>query len=150
MPLFLDTGVLGLVTHPKGSGDATACLKWMRDCIAAGSIVCVPEIADYELRRELIRIKSAGLAKLDALPQPPAIQYVPLTTPVMKQAAAFWAQLRQAGKPTAPHHALDGDVILAAQAHGFGGAVIVITTNVADLGRLTDAREWTNVPAGKY
>ena len=152
MSLFLDTGVLGLVTHPTGGTDASACFAWMRNCIDAGSTVCIPEICDYELQRELTRCrKAAGLAKLDALAEAPAIRYVPLTTAVMRQAAVFWAQIRNAGKPTAPHHALDGDVILAAQAQEFGGGtVIVITTNVEHLALLTDARKWSDVPVGKY
>lgn len=155
MPLFLDTGVLGLVTHPAGGADASACLKWMRDCIEAGSIVCIAEIVDYELRRELIRRKSGALAKLDALPQPPSIQYLPLTTPVMRDAAQLWALMRNRGTPTAPHHALDGDVILAAQVTGFasasGGAAIVATTDVGDLTRLQlTAKRWEDVPVGRY
>ena len=40
------------------------------------------------------------------------LEYLPLTTDVMLQAAAFWAQARQTGTPTAPDPALDGDVIL--------------------------------------
>lgn len=123
-------------------------------CVDAGSIVCVPEVADYELRREYLRRRNAkSLDRLNSLSQDVAT-YVPLTTPVMREAAHLWAQMRNQGTPTAPHHALDGDVILAAQAQGFltstGGPVIVVTTDVGDLSRLADARRWQDVPIGKY
>jgi hypothetical protein len=71
-------------------------------------------VADYELRRELIRNNSGkALARLDDLGQ--ALGYVALSTPMMRRAAQFWADARNAGLPTAADPALDGDVILAAQ-----------------------------------
>ena len=68
--------------------------------------------------------------------------YVPLTTTAMLQAAAFWAQARQQGQPTAPDPALDADVILAAQAVILarqGDPVIIATTNVGHLSRYAPA-----------
>ncbi len=51
--------------------------------------VVVPEIADYEVRRELLRAnKVKGVAQLDALAR--LIKYLPLTTSAMRQAAVFW------------------------------------------------------------
>jgi predicted nucleic acid-binding protein len=153
MALFLDTGVLGYVTHPRAEV-AAPCHQWLMECVAAGSMICVPEIADYELRRSLIRISSQNsINKLNSLSQDVA-QYVPLTTDIMREAARFWAQMRQQQMPMAPPDALDGDVILAAQALGFaasaGQTVIVVTTNVGDLSRLTDARRWEDIPVGRY
>jgi len=153
MPLFLDTGVLGLVTHPQAGVDARNCHAWLTGCITAGSVVCVPEVADYELRREYLRRSNTkSLGRLNDLSNAVAT-YVPLTTPAMRRAAHLWAQMRNQGTPTAPHHALDGDVILVAQAQGFlsaAGTVIVVTTDVGDLSRLADARRWQDVPIGKY
>ena len=74
----------------------------------------IPEIADYEIRREILRAeKIEGLRRLDALVE--ALEYIPLTTAMMRQAAAFWAETRKQGRPTADDKALDGDVILAAK-----------------------------------
>jgi hypothetical protein len=55
--------------------------------------VIVPEIADYEVRRELLRAKKErGLARLDALAS--RLKYLPITTAAMRQAAVFWAEAR--------------------------------------------------------
>jgi hypothetical protein len=47
------------------------------------------------------------------------------------------------GTPTAPPEALDGDVILAAQAERAGA--IVATENVAHLARFVIARHWRDI-----
>jgi hypothetical protein len=61
-------------------------------------------------------------------------------TAAMRQAAVFWAQARQQGQPTADDRALDGDVILAAQAITLGVTdVVIATTNVGHLSRLAPA-----------
>jgi predicted nucleic acid-binding protein len=94
--------------------------------VAAGRRVVVPEIADYELRRELIRLNSQkALVNLDLLAQ--QLEYLPLDTPTLRRAAELWAQARQRGQQTAADPALDCDVILAAQALSLGGNVIVAT-----------------------
>lgn len=105
-----------------------------------GRRVIVPEITDYEVRRELLRIGSTkGIAKLDSLAL--TIEYLPLTTSVMRLAADLWAQMRQAGRPTAGDRAIDADVNLAAQAIGLSIADIVIaTTNVGHLSRFVPAK----------
>lgn len=107
----------------------------------------LPEIADYEVRRELLRAdKINGLKRLDALKN--FIDYVPLTTQTMLKAAEFWATVRKQGKPTADNKALDGDVILAAQAvllTNMGHEVTIATTNVSHISRLATAKEWKNI-----
>ncbi len=104
----------------------------------------LPEIADYEVRRELLRAgKVAGIRRLDQLKT--TITYRPITTEVMLKAAEFWAEARRRGRPTADPKALDGDVILAAQAvlvADEGNEVIIATTNVGHLSQFVDAREW--------
>ena len=55
--VLLDTGPLGLVTNPKRSPQSVACAQWLQAFVAHGIRVIVPEIADYEVRRELPRAK---------------------------------------------------------------------------------------------
>ncbi len=133
--VLLDAGPLGLVTGPRRRADANACREWLEDLLAAGVEVRVPDITDYEVRRELLRAgRLTGVQYIDALRT--RIGYLPLTTETLFVAAAFWAQLRQQGRPTAPDLALDGDVILAAQAAlliGAGHTVVIATTNVPPL-----------------
>jgi hypothetical protein len=73
------------------------------------------ELADYEVRRELLRAgKDQGLGRLDALKG--MLGYAPITTPVMLKAAAFWATARKMGRQSASDASLDADMILVAQA----------------------------------
>jgi predicted nucleic acid-binding protein len=145
--ILLDTGPLGLVTHPKGSNESDECNRWLRAQITKGTRVLVPGISDYELRREMIQIGSArGVDKLDALKN--TIGFAPINTDVMNQAAEFWARARKMGKPTAADKALDGDMILSAHAAVIasqGHQVIIATTNVKHLELFTDARLWRDI-----
>ncbi len=87
-----------------------------------------------------------GIRRLDALKN--YIDYIPLTTQAMLKAAEFWAQIRKQGKPTADNKALDGDVILAAQASliaAIGYNVVIATTNVGHLLRLAHTQEWRDI-----
>ncbi|MDJ0581408.1 PIN domain-containing protein [Crocosphaera sp.] len=112
-----------------------------------GEEFSLPEIVDYELRRELLRAKkSQGLKRLDELKQ--IIAYLPLNTEVILLAAQFWANARNQGKPTANNQSLDGDVILAAQAKYEelkGYSVVIVTTNTKHLSFFVDARKWQEI-----
>jgi predicted nucleic acid-binding protein len=112
-----------------------------------GLEVILPEIVDYEVRRELLRArKTEGITRLNWLKD--TLQYAPLTTEVMLRAAELWALARQQGKPTAKDDSLDGDVILAAQALALAedpDDVVVATTNPAHLARFVPAREWSQI-----
>ena len=110
-----------------------------------GATVVVPEIADYEVRREPLRARrSAGIARLDALIA--QVEYLAITTSAMRHAARFWAEARQQGRPTAADPALDGDVILAAQAATLDrDGVIVATTNARHLSRFVPAEFWPDI-----
>lgn len=145
--IVLDSGPLGLVTNPRGSSETADCIRWMTDCRVAGATVVVPEIADYEIRRELIRARRGrGVGRLDALIQ--QTRYLAITTSAMRRAAAFWAYARQTGNPTAENASLDADVILAAQAATMGHAdVVVATTNARHLTNFVAAAPWFEIAA---
>jgi predicted nucleic acid-binding protein len=143
--VLLDAGPLGLVTNPRRSQRSGACAQWLQALVAGGARVLLPEIADYEVRRELLRAnKVKGVAQLDALAK--LLEYLPITTAAMRQAALFWAQARQQGRPTAGDKTIDGDMILAGQAMTLGVAgVVIATTNVGHLARFVPAELWQNI-----
>ena len=66
--VLLDAGPLGMITNPKSSPENEACKNWLAGLTYNGFEVVIPEIADYEVRRELLRAgKERGLGRLDAL-----------------------------------------------------------------------------------
>ncbi len=142
--IILDSGPLGMVTNPQAKPPYLECQLWLGSLLQNGEMVILPEIADYEVRRELIRAgKERGIRKLDLFKN--VLTYRPLTTEVMLLAAQLWADARRRGRPTAEPNALDGDVILAAQAileGSQGNEVVIATTNVGHLSQFVDAREW--------
>jgi toxin FitB len=145
-PVMLDTGILGKVVHPRASTRHKALCDWLASLLTNGVRVIVPEIADYELRREFIRRGNEGttsLARLNGLRT--GLEYAPLTTDQMDLAAQLWAEARNRGQATAADKDLDGDAILAAQARKAGNAVRVITCNKKHLAQWVKALHWTEI-----
>ncbi|GAA6620514.1 type II toxin-antitoxin system VapC family toxin [Scytonema sp. NUACC26] len=135
--VLLDSHPLSEVTHPKGDPRVK---PWLHSLQESGVVIRVPEIVDYELRRELIRgKKQKSIERLDKLSQ----FLIPLTNETMRQAAELWAEVRNQGKPTASKDSLDIDVILASQATlqlpNFD-EVTIITTNVKHISRFEKPR----------
>jgi len=145
--VVLDAGPLGMITNPRSSPENERCKDWLASLVQQGTEVVIPEIADYEVRRELLRAdKTKGLARLDALKS--MLTYVPITTPAMLKAAEFWAVARKLGSKSAADASLDADVILAAQAAVLpreGDQAIIATTNARHLGLFTPARDWRQI-----
>ncbi len=145
--VLLDSTPVGLITNPKATPLAVECQQWLRSLLDRGYSVVLPEIIDYEVRRELLRVNRVNsIRRLDLLKS--EIIYLPITTEVMLKAAQMWAQVRQQGKPTADNKALDGDVILAAQAILIGSdehRSIVATSNPKHLSLFVDARDWQDI-----
>ena len=111
MIILLDSGPLGRITNPRATPENEQIRQWLAGLAANRIRVLVPEITDYEVRRELLRAGSlSGVARLDQLKI--TAGFLPITTEAMLKAAEFWAQARQQGRPTTVDAALDGDVIL--------------------------------------
>lgn len=94
-----------------------------------------------------MRRASGQIARLRAFCLNPK-RFVFLTTDDLETAAQLWGQARRAGQPTADPQALDGDVILAAQAIGLGfppAQFIIATTNPGHLSQFVPSDLWTNI-----
>jgi predicted nucleic acid-binding protein len=151
--VVLDTGVLGLLTHPMGSPESLRCVNWFTTLASAGVVFVLPEIADYELRREILRTGRATVVRrLDQLKA--LVRYEPITTTAMLEAARLWAWVRNQGHPTADPKALDGDVILAGQVAQLApvaedeedaGDIVIATTNVRHLALFGHAQLWHDI-----
>ena len=154
---LLDSGPLGLVTHPKVNAEAQECKDWLTRFLAEGQRVLVPEIVYYELRRELRRTElkngrpGQGLANLETFATNAGI--VPITSDVIRLATEFWAEARHNHFQGAPDPALDGDMILCAQARllepqdwGLAEAdVVIVTENVKHLTHFANAQHWRGI-----
>lgn len=98
--VILDAGPLGLASNPRMSEKTLACNMWLDALLLAGVEVAILEIADYGVRRELLRAqRPKGVRRLDDLTDP--MEYLPITTAVMRKAAELWAEARQSGRQTA-------------------------------------------------
>jgi predicted nucleic acid-binding protein len=133
-----------MITHPTRNPEIKT---WLTELSGGDTFFVVPEITDYEVRRELLRAnRSAGLQRLNRLKG--VTRYPPIDTATMLRAAEFWAEARRQGRPTADRTALDADVILAAQAAPLaedGHEVTVATTNATHLSAFVDARRWEEI-----
>lgn len=145
--ILLDSGPLGMISNPYASPLNDRCNAWLEALVARRMAVAIPEIIDYEIRRELIRAgKVRGLRRLDELKGD--LEYLPLTTETMLKAAEYWAEARRQGRPTADPHSLDVDAILAAQAWVAsldGAEPLIATSNPDHLKLFADARDWTEI-----
>jgi predicted nucleic acid-binding protein len=139
----LDTGPLGLLAHNRPV-HRIPIQAWLVQELTAGATVYISEVADFEVRRELIRLIRAGqlpasrLARLDQLAG--LCSYLPVSTAMWRHAADFWADARLQGLPTGSTAALDADVLIAAQAAEVGATVV--TNNPGHIGRWVPVMTW--------
>jgi len=147
--VFLDTGPLGLITNPKTSPETIAAAEWVYNMEAAGHRFLVPAIADYEVRRELVRAgKIRGVAMLNAFNSAEPDRFLSLSDPALLCAADLWARSRNSGVPTADPRELDGDVLIAAQALDAGYPstdFVIATTNPGHIEQFAPCDLWTNI-----
>ena len=138
MRLLLDTAVVGEICHPRKYDDVRA---WFARAAAAHELL-LSEVADYELRRELLRIDSRrSLDRLDELTR--ELRYIPVTTATWRAAARLWALQRKAGRVTAAVGGLDGDVLIAAQA--LAEDAVIVTPNTRHFDSMVRAVTWQEV-----
>jgi hypothetical protein len=91
-PIVLDSTPLSLLCQRSTARGVVEIRAWLAARTAAGVVVYLPEIADYEVRRELLRAaKTAGIQRLDVLIAD--LDYLPLDTPTMRRAAELWGQV---------------------------------------------------------
>jgi len=145
--ILLDSYPLGLASKPVRSPDVIAITNWITVILAAGHQIYIPEVIDYEIRRELLRaVKNNGIKKLDGLKS--ILNFLPINSSTMLVAAELWAKSRQSGLATGDPKKLDIDVILAAQALTLGvptSELIIATSNVSHISRFIFADEWQNI-----
>lgn len=152
MIVLLDSGVLGMVCHSDSTSQETKeCNEWLANLIGAGHTVCIPEVCDYETRRNLILEElHQSISNLNDLQT--ALEYLPLNTAVLLKAAEFWAEARKPSQstPTADMKELDVDMILCAHAKvsiQYGTSIIVATTNPGHIGLFATAKNWRDITA---
>ena len=148
--LVLDSGPLGLLTHPQRNAEVVAVTEWLSRCLLSGHRIIIPAIIYYELKRELLRAnKTLSVARLDAFATKTPGRYLPLTDEALRLAAELWATARQQGRPLADVKDLDIDVILAAQALSFlkpaSSDVVVATSNAKHLSQFITAQNWSEI-----
>jgi hypothetical protein len=72
--ILLDSGPLGMIVRAPSKPQIVRCITWLNTISATGATVVIPEIAHYEVRRELFRIRAVGslrrLGNAGRAPQP--------------------------------------------------------------------------------
>jgi predicted nucleic acid-binding protein len=141
--IALDSTPLSLLSHPnEQQAQVKEARQWLEEALTAGAQVFIPEIVDYEVRRELLRLgRQKSIERLDLLQS--TLTYLALDTGMMRRAAEMWATARSQGTPTADPKEIDADVILAAQAERV--QAVVATENVGHLSLFVTARNWREI-----
>lgn len=143
--IILDSGPLGVLSNPADTPATEEARLWLADLLETGHGFFIPDVSDYELRRELIRIKAAlSIRMLDWLHE--MFELIPIDSATLRRAAEIWADARTSGKPKTEANRLDADAIIAAQAELLQVPdKIFATTNVKDYEAFFDARYWLDI-----
>jgi predicted nucleic acid-binding protein len=149
--IILDSSPLSLVTdNPSKIGDVKDCNQWLTDILLAGHEVYIPEICDYEVRRELIRSqRTSSITRMNTLKG--VLNYIAIDTNIMLEAAKHWASTRNQGLTTAQNDAIDADVILCSQTLSLGlppTDVVIATSNIRHISRFVACDLWENIVPG--
>jgi predicted nucleic acid-binding protein len=147
--VYLDSGPLGKLSNLAATAHSESVRQWAESLLQAGVQIIIPEICDYEVRRELLRSGHvASVRRLNHLKSTSGFRFAPVSSEVFLRAADLWAETRRTGRPTADRHALDGDVILAATVLIDSPQVddgVVATENLGHLARFVPVDMWQNI-----
>lgn len=157
MIVILDSNILALLAtnldenlseDKKLATEIYQCTKWFYSLLSKGVYIIASDICDYELRRELIRIKSKSIQELDELRD--LIEFQEVTFALLEKAAELWAEARAMSQSNKIKDNIDVDCILAAQWYLLkeqypGRKVIIATKNIKDFQRVTDCDIWENI-----
>ncbi len=152
--IILDTFPLSCISKSQGIviGETDQCRDWIFSCATAGNPIYAPEIAYYEVLRELERRgANSQRAKLKAFCNALPNRYIPITTEILEASAILWGQSRNMGKQTSNDSAIDGDMILIAQALSLNllpDEYVIATTNEKHLSPFAQASHWKSIPPG--
>lgn len=147
--ILIDSGPLGLACSRSGIPLVDQCRNWLALLEVAGADILIPSICDFEVRRELMRIRaSAKIRNLDVLRS--QFSYLGVSRAAWDRAASFWSLVRQTGQPTSGQEDLDVDAVIAGLAATIGqpgDTVIIATTNVRHFARFPgiDVRLWQTI-----
>jgi hypothetical protein len=132
----------------RGLVPAETCRAWAAARLESGVRFLVPEIIDYELRRELIRLNhTAAIARLDEFIHT-SDRLIRITPQTLKLAANLWADMRTRGLPTSSAESLDIDVILSAQVLSADyppEQFVVATSNSNHISRMVRSAPWQDI-----
>ena len=151
MKIILDSGILGFASHPQLHKKYSDFFAWIQSNIAYKNDLVIPEVADYEVRRSLIKIGSRSISILDDLQSYEGFEYLPINTRAMRIAAESWATARKQGKQGTGNSRLDADMVLVGQTLEFSEAikveedVVLATTNIKDLEDFCNAKKWEEI-----
>ncbi|MBV6623517.1 MAG: type II toxin-antitoxin system VapC family toxin [Rivularia sp. (in: Bacteria)] len=153
MIVIIDSGVLGILANPNKSKEVSNAQEWLYSLLLKGIYVCSSEICDFEVRRSLIleshkKPNLNSIQNLDKLRE--IIDFLPITSELLRTASNFWASARIQGIPTADNKSLDIDIIICShwqelQKEFPGRYIVIATTNVKHLSRFAEAQTWRNI-----
>jgi predicted nucleic acid-binding protein len=136
---MLDTNMLVRICHPTDYRDVQ---EWLRSLLLRGADapeLLVSVLADYELRRALLRRGAhASLAQLDSVVR--SASYVPVTAEVGRRAADISAGL----SPELRRRVSDVDILIAAQAQIENAILVTSDRALHDVPGVV-AKDWTEI-----
>jgi toxin FitB len=135
--IILDSAPLGFFCNPKNRDNYKKLSNFVK---SLNFSIGVPEIIDYELRRNLeLENLQKSISLLSQFQQ--RRQLISLESEDLIRAAELWAWCRKQGSTTTENKGIDIDVILVSQAlsrKDFFNKVVILTIDTGDLSVFCD------------